>query len=369
MRTSSTQSGQNPLAVAQRETSGAQTFDKYEYQYHWALCRLVDAHKNLNDYVVFIELHEDVVFSSSTDKAMARFEFSQIKNISGPALTARKLTNVPKGSKNTVKNSILGKMIKGVNSKIFFDKLDYLDLVATSGFNLAMKSDELNISVITLGDLHDDCLKDIQMAIEKEIEDSSLPKVLRFVRSDLPAQSFRDVTIGRISKLVDAKNNGQKCNATTIYRVLIDDLHLKGAVALDFTDWTDMIKNKGITYSEVEKIISANTENKGIDFFEKDLSDIFQELEFKAHQKIEARRSFERHYNALRLERNLAVITLSQFVKDIVLCNLKIFKEEGVKIFLDRVLNDLKEKNIRNIEMEEIKIVVIYELLSSLHEK
>lgn len=73
----------NPLATAQRERAGAQTFEKYEYQYHWALCRIIGAHENMDDYVVYIELHEDVVLATSTQESIARFEFNQIKNVSG----------------------------------------------------------------------------------------------------------------------------------------------------------------------------------------------------------------------------------------------------------------------------------------------
>ena len=76
MDTTSRFPGSNPLAAAQRETAGAQTFEKYEYQYHWALCRILGAHENYNDYAVFIELHEDVVLATSTDESVARFEFN-----------------------------------------------------------------------------------------------------------------------------------------------------------------------------------------------------------------------------------------------------------------------------------------------------
>ena len=37
--------GTNPLGVSQRENKGAETFGKYEYQYHWALCRIIEEHK------------------------------------------------------------------------------------------------------------------------------------------------------------------------------------------------------------------------------------------------------------------------------------------------------------------------------------
>ncbi|MBG5689166.1 DUF4297 domain-containing protein, partial [Pseudomonas aeruginosa] len=90
--------GRNPLAAAQRERAGAQTFEKYEYQYHWALCRILGAHENSDDYVVFIELHEDVVLATSTDESLARFEFNQIKNVNATPWNQKKLTSIPKST-------------------------------------------------------------------------------------------------------------------------------------------------------------------------------------------------------------------------------------------------------------------------------
>ncbi len=69
----------NPLFDSQREKSGAKTFDKYSYQYHWALYKVISEHDKKSEYAVFIELHEDVVVCDSLDSEKANFEFNQIK--------------------------------------------------------------------------------------------------------------------------------------------------------------------------------------------------------------------------------------------------------------------------------------------------
>lgn len=69
----------NPLYSSQREKSGANTYLKYQYQYNWGLSRVISEHESLNDYAVFIELHEDVVVSDSLDASKARFSFNQVK--------------------------------------------------------------------------------------------------------------------------------------------------------------------------------------------------------------------------------------------------------------------------------------------------
>lgn len=50
----------NPLAAEpKREKAGSDTYRKYNYQYHWAFCRLLEAHGDGQDYALFMEEHED----------------------------------------------------------------------------------------------------------------------------------------------------------------------------------------------------------------------------------------------------------------------------------------------------------------------
>jgi hypothetical protein len=321
-------------------------------------------------YVVFVELHEDVVLATSTDESGARFEFNQVKNVGATPWNQKKLTSVPKATANKVTNSILGKMLQGVRKKPFLDKLNSLDLVATCGFNLPPKTDGLKLSIISIGDLHDDCLKDIQAAIDKELGTCPIPKTLRFITPDLPASGFQDVAIGRIAKLVDVKAPGAKCNASTIYRVLIDDLHRKGTVAFDFTEWNNLVKNKGTTHSDVERVILSYTESKSIEVFLQDLEDILNDLELRSNKRIQVRRAFERYHNAVRLERTLIAIDNQQAVKDSVERNFESFQEQGVKEFMEQALASLPATTQKNlVDLESTRAAIIYELLSKYHEK
>lgn len=370
MKTSHGSPSGNPLASAQRETAGAQTFEKYLYQYHWVLCRILSAHQSDNDYVVFIELHEDVVFATSIDESVARFEFNQIKNVSAAPWNSKRLTYIPKVKAKTGANSILGKMLQGVRDKPFVDRLNSLDLVATCGFNLPPKTDGLKLSIITIGDLHDDCLSEIQVAIDKELGSYPLPKTLRFIAPDLPATGFQNFTIGKISNLVDLKAPGAMFNASTIYRVLMDDLSRKGIVAFDFADWSSLVKNKGTTHGDVERVISSYTEKKGFEVFERDLDDILGDLELKSNKRILVRRAFERYHNAVRLERSLFAIDNPQTVKQAVESNFQVFEEQGVRAFMDLALAALPETTKKNLlNLETIQAAVIYELLRKCHEK
>lgn len=133
----------NPLAVEQREKSGSITFGKFEYQYHWALYRVIDKQKTNSEYALFMELHEDVVIADSLDASSAKFEFNQVKNISKPK---NSISNLTKRIKK--ENSVIGKLVLSAYKKPFSDQIESINLVASCGFSLELKDKGLDLEII-----------------------------------------------------------------------------------------------------------------------------------------------------------------------------------------------------------------------------
>ncbi|WP_303905025.1 DUF4297 domain-containing protein [Thiohalomonas denitrificans] len=219
----------NPLGMPQRERSGASTFGKYEYQYHWALCRIIDEQRNAREYALFMELHEDVVLADSLEANTAMFEFSQVKNIGSPKYNITSLTKTKDG-----KGSVLGKLISSVINKPFSNRLSTVNLVATCGFNIALIDNALNLDVITVGDMSEKSIKALKLSLSEELGSDVFPDSLRFVVPSLSITNQQDSVIGKISTLISDIFPGSHCNAEYIYRMLIDELHRKGAVTYDY---------------------------------------------------------------------------------------------------------------------------------------
>ncbi|AYY52249.1 MULTISPECIES: DUF4297 domain-containing protein [Acinetobacter] len=355
-------SPQNPLAVPQRETAGANTFAKYEYQYHWALCRILDQHTKSQDYAVFIELHEDVVFSTSTELSKAEFEFNQIKNLTSKPLKAKNLIQRKK-DKGKLKNSILGKMVIGVKDKPFFDQLKSLNLVATCGFDINLKNADLKLEVISLDDLHEDCVIELQNAVDIEVGKWPLPSILNLITPGLPDKCFQDVSIGKISSVVNIKKSGANHNPQLIYQVLIDELHRKGTVELDFTKWEDLISNKGLTGIKVEKTISQFTENNSLKQRETELSDILSELGILHHEKTKIKKAFNR-YHTSTLQRNLAILQDQGILKEVINNNYSTYENEGLEFFLKISMDQLlKNDKITLKDVCDLNAGLLYELI------
>ncbi|UZJ42919.1 DUF4297 domain-containing protein [Marinimicrobium sp. C6131] len=283
----------SPLADQQREKKGAETFSKYEYQYHWAFKKLLDAHDKKKEYAIFVELHEDVVFANSLEKETAEFEFYQVKENSGSSKhTVASLTKVHSGSNN----SVLGKLIESYHGKTFKGVISSANLVATSGFSSAMVKNGLALEEITTTDLKLKTLATFKKKVLEELKLDECPVNIRFIVPKLLPNSQRESVIASIVDLISSAYPNSQCDAVNIYRVLIDELHRKGQVKYDYSKWDSLLKEKALTSITVQNTIDAHSSIKGLDEVEKMASDLISDLKIKFSQRQSLLRSVKSYY-------------------------------------------------------------------------
>ena len=283
----------SPLADQQREKKGAETFSKYDYQYHWAFQKLLDEHKQRKEYAIFVELHEDVIFSNSLKKDTAEFEFYQVKeNSSSSQHTVNSLTKIKAGSKN----SVLGKLIVSYQGKTFSDVISSANLVATSGFSKAMVSNELELDEITISDVELRSLAKFKKSILEELELDECPVNIRFIVPKLFPESHRESVIAGIVDLISSVYPHTQCDAVNIYRVLIDELHRKGKIKYDYSKWDSLLKEKSLTSKTVQKTIEAHSSIKGLGEIDDLASDLISDLGLSFTKRRKLLRSISRYY-------------------------------------------------------------------------
>lgn len=358
-------SSSNPLLAPQRETSGASTFEKYDYQYHWALFRALDEYSNDSQFVIFVELHEDVVVSSSLSAEEATFEFNQVKDVDGSAYTTKKIVYRPKGKGGAPKNSIIGKMLQGIDGKSFKDKVSQLNLVATCGFSLKLKEENLKLNLLRVGDLHEDCVAEIESALDKEFgKKTNLPVMLNFVKPELPSSGFNHYVISKIAAVVDEKHSGALCSPQTIYRVLIDDLRRKGMVVYDYREWDALIKNKGLTNLDVGRAAMANIQKGLPDALDRLFSDICLDLGAHAGQRNALRRALGSYENNKKYQKTIAQIKISDCLQGLVSTFSSVFDELGGKVAVETI-ESMVPSDIKSGFLDDVGLrgAIIYELI------
>lgn len=317
---------QNPLGLdAKREKSGSETFRKYNYQYHWAFCRLIEAHEEGSEYAIFIEEHEDVTFATSLNAKAALFELNQIKE------TSKKHTigSLTAGSEN--KPSILSKLSSGACGKTFSEKISKINFVSTGGYSFSTHKKGLNLEVISSGDLDVEELKLIKDAIGDLPGSLEFSNKIAFIIPKLPATEFDLVVEGKISLLISKIAPGLNYNANAVYECIIRDLQKKGANSFDYKEWNDAIKQKSITSTQFEEVLSKHINRKPDQNLLMELNEALKdEYNLPFLKRKEVTRCFNRYYTTQISNRSSLTTRVSDTLRAVIDSSEKTNPEMGV---------------------------------------
>jgi len=292
----------NPLASEpKREKSGSDTYRKYNYQYHWAFCKMLDEHEKGNSYAIFVEEHEDVTLADSLDVNEARFEFNQVKEV-GSKFTINKL------KENSKSSSVLVKMAEGACNKSYSDKIKSVNLVSTGGFNFDLHKNGYNFEVINTGNLTEKEYGELRDHLISEFGNDDLLNCSMFVVPDLPAKGFDLVTKGKISSLINFLSPGSMFNPDIIYSCVIEDLQRKGESTFDYQLWDEALKKKAVTSSQLQEIINQNITRKNDARLQSELITILKdEFGLSSIKRTNIQKEFQRYYEKRVGDRNLFI--------------------------------------------------------------
>ncbi len=352
----------NPLADAQRESAGASTFGKYNFQFHWALCEIIKKHEQKKEYALLVEYHEDVVIANSLNPDLAKFEFYQVKNIK-TKFTADSLIKRKKGKEDSLKSSILGKLLSSCCKTSYEDCIERIGLVSSSGFSLEIDNN-LKLDVIKVGDVAEDDLNTLTENIYNELGIEVLPECLQFIVPEIQLLNQEDYILSSFARLVDKLFPGAMCNAVSIYRAVIDEMGRIGRLEFDYKDWNRLIEKKSLTSSSVQEVITQHSTHPCVNDIKNDFDDLARDLNWSSSKK----RPFKRELSLLALRRAgfmsaLDIDITNSFIALLQKVDEKSFESElaYVNALEEQALMDglLKKVDSRN----EIMMEVIYCLL------
>ena len=231
----------------QRETAGADTSARFDYQRNWAFCEMLRRHLVDADYLVAFEFHDDTVFLSPGD-APTSAEFFQVKT--SKSANVRKLTDLTGRPRDS--NSILGKMFLnfgGICSNHFVQVI----LVSNVGFEFSDKD-------VSAKDLSANYRDKIIARLKAEIPTFSEEQVenLRFVVTGVSINAMRSFLHGEAMELFKVRfGEDHGCNVHSWVRLLQSEIVRKNNCTSDKVKTVDdLIAKKCIGKKAVEESLA-----------------------------------------------------------------------------------------------------------------
>lgn len=340
---------ENPLYAEQREKSGSSTFTKFYYQYNWALNQALDNLANNQEYIVFLETHEDVVFTDS-HKHNGNFDFFQVKETD--AFTLKKLYAIGKKEKN----SILGKLILSIHNKTYENQVRSLCIVASNGFNFKnILKNNTTLSVYSIHDLNDQSINELNENLKKEIGDDIDLSKINFHHSKLSADfnGMQHQMIGKIATLIKKLFPKSYYDAEDAYRTIIDEMCRKGTNMQDYKIWDEFVANKGLKSTEIENVLKTKTSND-FENIRECFNNISNDLNINAFKKEQIKKSIQKIHTEICSYNHCYVKICEIINKHIEDKRINIY-DTDIKTVISAITNSLGEK-IDDISLYEMII-------------
>lgn len=252
-----------------RDRGGSRASNRLDLQKSWALCQLIELHRNGKDYLLVLELHDDVlVLDSSSDPKF--IDFYQIKSKEdGKHWTLAALTTPRKGAKGPL-SSHLGRLYS--NLVTFKDHTRTLNFVSNQAFQLSVSgSASSTTQEACLSALTRDLQRKIAKALRKEHKLDKDPECsaityLRF--TPLSRDGHADQALANLTKYLDELHPDEKHATVPLFRTLVGEIVRRSNVEVPRS-----LSEKSISRPEFEEMLKKARPSSQLNEFLKDSID------------------------------------------------------------------------------------------------
>ncbi|MCH5211577.1 MAG: DUF4297 domain-containing protein [Oscillospiraceae bacterium] len=282
---------ENLISQPVRENAGQRTGNRYQYQYHWGLIKLLDLFGTDDDFMMIFEFADDVIVLDSSEDPKY-IDFYQIKTNTKKGVYYWKTNDLTsKGTKKNPKSSIIEKLIDNYNRyNPYARNIQFVS-------NLPCKFDKISTqehNPLLLDLLSDKDIKKFkdQMCVncpQNSDCKEQCKKILSFNCSDLDINSFKETSIGKVNVFLNTLYPDSDINDTVLYDLLLKSIKNKSTYEGEITNKRDLIVHKSISKQDLQEqlniIYNSSKLQKMYTIVHTDLSKIYSIIETKKIEK------------------------------------------------------------------------------------
>ena len=288
---------QKTLLESPREKGGSRASNRLDYQKNWALCKLLELHSEKEDYLLILDLHDDILVLNSSEKPNLA-SFYQVKTNNKGFWGLSDLIKKEKKQSNGNPCSKLG--------KLYFNKIKFKENVKELSFvSNAYYRVKLNDKTKKSIDQRYICIAEIQseerdkilqsISTELSLTKENLNDSLIFLRvCDLNLSSHTETTKGKLSDFLDEQMPKSNFKIGIIYRTLFDEIKRRTNEELDCNSFQELLKYKAISREGFEGILKNISESFSQDNWA-DILSLLNSEGFSLSEKMILKNHWERY--------------------------------------------------------------------------
>ncbi|ERI90685.1 hypothetical protein HMPREF1982_03723 [Clostridiales bacterium oral taxon 876 str. F0540] len=329
------------LNTPQRENAGALAGNRFQYQYHWALLKLLKLFETQEDFVLLLEFCEDIIVLDSSDDPK-EIDFYQIKTNAKANSFYWNLSDFTNaGTSKKPKQSFAQKLID--NFIRYEGNIKQIHFVSNKHFKFK-EVNTLSSNVVSLESLTDDEFKKIQENICSNCKqgncNNECKKLIVFNVSELSLENFRQTCLGILYEFLDKHCNSKSIKHKAIYETLISEIERKSNLEKIPDKKEELIKLKSITRQQFLQQLMLIDRNSQM-YYEWNIihTDIAQHFNMIETAKI--KKAFEKLIVDVLNPDNLILHDIISFVQ-LKLSNIEDSLNDNVKKFIHEVVVDTR---------------------------
>jgi len=339
-----------------RETSGADTALRFQYQAAYGLALILDTHGEGEDYALVFEFHDDIAVLNSASVPTS-VSFYQIKTKDKGHWTLTPILKQEKSSDDpsVLLPSILGKMY--ANAVAFHGYVKHVAFVTNAELAFGPKKSSFNS-----GECSPEEQKKVQAQILKEVSGVTEVnhKLIVFKSSNLSLSDLDAHTKGKLDEFVVKLLGQMDYSLDALYRAVIDECQRKSRNLTQAVSLEDLLAARGITKADVDKWLNKVRE--------KSIGPKWEEVCHHYHFAFSELRELRREWHRYMVE-VLDVNGEVAFVRRMIRQHLDDIGIGAMDLngLVDKTLSEIRSAdNVRTRDLTDarLKVMIIYEAYS-----
>lgn len=227
-----------------KDLSGSITKNRFRLELLWGISKIIDVHKEKCDYTVIFDFKCDIELHLQDE-----IDFYQIKTKGSSQYNEKNLCT----KKKNEQNSVLGKLYA------LYSPDQNVKLAIVCNRQLKIKKKDIGFPKMCFGKLDNEIVEGIKNNLKDELklEKVDLDNVF-YIFDNMDFLNPEDAIRGKLIKAFADIKGEEPQNPNALYRLVSDTVKEKASYEFDSNTYDEVVKTKGITRNEFEKMLNAH---------------------------------------------------------------------------------------------------------------